>query len=373
MDHPRSPNYLRLALHVVLLSVVLTVGSAYAGAPSGVLTAIAPMLSARAAHSATRLLDGSVLIAGGMVAAGQPLTHAELYEPQNERFIPTGSLNQRRVGHTSTLLEDGHLLIAGGWGRGPLDSAELYDPAAGMFTLTGAMTTARGGSSATRLHDGRVLITGGSTLTEDATASAEIYDPTTETFTVTDAMMVARSAHSATLLADGRVLIAGGGAGDEISDSAELYDPAAGVFISTGALFAPRYKHAAALLDDGRVLIAGGSNAEDWRGQYSSAEIYDPATGSFVAAGSLSSERFKLSDALAVLPDGRVLVAGGSATVEVYDPVLDRFITAGDGFDEARYFATATLLPSGEALIVGGYNREIVTTAGAWLFTPHAR
>jgi hypothetical protein len=233
-------------------------------------------------------------------------------------FSQTGSMAKARDSHTATLLYDGRVLIAGG----PYSSAELYDPAAGTFSPTGSMTTARSGHTATLLSDGRVLIAGGDGFD---LASAELYSPAAGTFSPTGSMTTARSGHTATLLADGRVLIAGGGgvfSNAYYTDSAELYDPATGTFRPTGSMTRARSGHTATRLTDGRVLITAGR-----RGSYlGSAELYDPATGTFSPTGSMATARE--SHTATLLADGRVLIVGGSvagvgpatASAELYQP-----------------------------------------------------
>jgi|SRR6516165_8909286 hypothetical protein len=83
--------------------------------------------------------------------------------PSQGPFTLTGEMATARSAHTATLLDNGTVLLAGGWGEGftPLDSAELYHPATGKFTPTGHMTTPRAWATATLLLDGTVLIVGG--------------------------------------------------------------------------------------------------------------------------------------------------------------------------------------------------------------------
>ena len=128
-----------------------------------------------------------------------------------------------------------------------------------------------------------------------------------------------------------------------------------------------RNKYAATLLPSGGVLITGGTNENGRRG-LTQAEIYDPDKGIFFATADMNSARYKLHNALVVLPSGKVVVAGGAQSVEIYDPVAGTFSTAVGSIDAARYFATATLLQNGKVLIVGGYRMGIVSTSEAWIY-----
>jgi WD40 repeat protein len=128
-----------------------------------------------------------------------------------------------------------------------------------------------------------------------------------------------------------------------------------------------RYKHAAVILNDGNVLIVGGSDNRDWRGKYNSAEIFHTLTGKFISVSKLSGERFKLSDAVALLHDGKVIIAGGNSKVEIYDPVNEIFTQAGE-LPASYYYSTATMLNDGSILIAGGYDNSIEATSGAWIY-----
>jgi hypothetical protein len=153
----------------------------------------------------------------------------------------------------------------------------------------------------------------------------------------------ARMDATATLLQDGKVLIAGGSPDQVLTQpvlaSAELYDPTTGEFTPTGSMATARTDATATLLPDGRVLIAGGWGCPNRRmcspddtasggGALASAELYDPATGKFSRTGSMSEPR--QGAAATLLPDGRVVMtAGGSQVVEVYDPATGKFSRAG--------------------------------------------
>ena len=333
------------------------------------------MTVARAAHTATLLPDGRVLIAGGCTLDGCEMEEdgasSELYDPRDRSFAKTGEMGTERVSHTATLLPNGKVLLAGGWDRdGLLANAELYDPAVGAFYPTGRMFTHRASHTATLLRDGRVLIVGGYNGNQSV-PNAEIYNPRTETFSRTGSMVTPRSAHAAALLPNGRVLVTGGSdLQEDVVASAEIYDPGTGRFNRTDNMMVNRYKHAATRLQDGRILILGGSNADDFYGQYASAELFDPAAGTFAAVDDMNAERFKLPDAAATLSSGEVLVGGDNKRAEIYDPGSKAFRNVHGSLGAARSFATVTTLSEGRALIAGGYDQNIHLAARTWLYVP---
>jgi hypothetical protein len=324
----------------------------------------------RSCLTATRLLSGKVLLAGGTdsdgMGHGSTLRVTELFDPTSGTFTSTTPMLFTRHNHAASLLADGRVLITGGdtadlVGDDVLRYAELYDPTTGKFTQTGDMIHTRRLHTSTLLSDGTVLIAGGQEVnTLMGTATAETYDPRTGLFSATNDMLINREYHTATRLPNGKVLIAGGQVGPfggaTTARSAEVYDPATRSFTRTGSMSYARLSHTATLLEDGRVLVAGGFD------RFSGpriAELYDPAHGTFTTTGTLSAPRSQAS--AAILGDGSVVIAGGNdgstiwATVEIYQPSTGTFVTTGT-LSAARAAATATSLLDGTALIAGGSN-----------------
>lgn len=337
---------------------------------------VGEMSVARAAHQATPLRSGGILITGGCDDPGceNVLASAEIYDPAARSFRAVADMATPRDAHAAATLPDGRVVAAGGWtGRAVTASAEVYDPAKDRWTSAGDMAEARIGAVAAPLPDGRVLLVGGTASSSAPLASAEIFDPATMTFSTVARMSAPRASHAAVVLTDGRVLITGGRSsrGGPPSRSAEIFNPATGTFEPTGEMTVPRHKHAAALLPDGRVMIVGGSDQRDWRGKYSSTEIYGPDTGDFSPGPEMRRARFKLRDAVATLPlspSGALLVAGGAARPELYHQGEGSFVPVQGESSGPRMFATATLLPTGEVLILGGYDDRVRPSASAALF-----
>jgi len=308
LNHPTSSirllstRAIRIALLFGLIGTVVTVLSAPSFASS----------------IGKKLFASAAAITGGSSNQNTDASHSSSVEYVAP--VASTSMSSERHGHTATRMADGRVLIAGGENAGGvLNQTEIYDPASATFSAAANMTSARVDHSATLLADGRVLITGG----RDGGASlatTEIFDPAAGTFTSGPTMSVARAGHSATLFANGRVLIAGGDA----NGTAELLDLTAGTSTAAGSMGVARSHHSAALLQDGRVLVVGGRDGDG--NALSTGEIFDTPAESFSNVGS-ALKAGRVLPLLRVLFDGKVQIIGGSndGSMEVYDPVYEGF------------------------------------------------
>jgi hypothetical protein len=343
----------------------------------GLFSPTGSMEKARAGHTATHLLDGRVLIVGGF-GSEDSQGSAEAWDSEAGSFSAAGSLVQPRHhggGHTATLLPDGRVLVVGGFDEDAfgLTSAEVWDPVTASFSPAGTLAEGHAQHTATLLPDGRVLIVGGYRRFQHYAETAEIWHPETESFAPADLLAATRYGHTATLLDDGRVLIAGG---EGAAPPAEVWDPVTGSSAPAGSMAAGRFNHTATLLTDGRVLVVGGIGIRQ-------AEVWDPAKASFGPAGSPLVEA-RRGHTATLLPDGRVLVIGGEsgyhlndtntltvhATAEIWDPVTASFSPAGSPLVEARRGHSATLLPDGRVLVVGGADDGDDAMASAEIWGP---
>jgi hypothetical protein len=308
--------------------------------------------------------DPAVLITGGVTSfdPGNATQTAELYDPKTDTFIQVGEMIDARVEHTATRLLDGSVLVVGGFalaGGSALASAELFDSATKTFRLAANMHEDRAGHAATRLPSGNVLISGGSSLpgTNPALSSAEIYNWRRGFFRRTGSMIVPRVGHNATLLTTGKVLVVDG---DPTGGTAgELFDPATQSFTRTAGDMSAAHDTATGLVS-GKVLVAGDTGLA---GQ--PADLYDPVSDSFRLTHGLFPFAASATTATRLL-NGRVLFTGGFAfRYESNGAFL--YFPYGQGFGQ-RYSSlpshemsvprvdhTATRLPNGKVLIAGGW------------------
>jgi hypothetical protein len=311
------------------------------------------------------LLSGKALVVGGSARNDNT---AEIYDPATASWTLTGPMVvERDAFPAAALLLNGKVLATGGYSiptHASVPDAEIYDPASRQWTRTSSMSTRRQNHTATVLPNGQALVTGGNDGS-NALSIAELYDPATGKWSATGPMGTRRSSHVAVLLANGEVLVAGG---DPVGTSTELYNPSTGTWRPAGSLARGRiYGYTATRLKNGQVLVVGG-NYIPASSSSATAELFDPATGTWRDTGTLHTPRSQHTASL--LLDGRVLVAGGFdtnvlplASAEIYDPATERWSPAGV-MNRSREYQTATVLQNGQVLMAGG--NSVGTNTGGW-------
>jgi N-acetylneuraminic acid mutarotase len=367
------------------------------------------LVQARARHTATLLSNGKVLFAGGY--SGSTLSSLEIYDPATNTSTAFGTaMFHNRANHTAALLSNNRVFIAGGYtgtivsgtttvfdstayawtptGATPSGSpftgrlvvhlqngkilaaggttsssfvytsstaSHEYDPVAGTWSASsGTLVYPRHGAGSVLLSDGRVLAFGGMTDQSTPTKTAELYNPTTRTWSATSPMNSARLSGKGVLLPNGRVLVAGGvepaAGGGTAAATAEIYDPVKGAWSATGALPGHRTEFTMNVLPDGRVLVAGGRSGPSMTVD-NTAYLYDPGVGTWTQTGSMTNARVQHASAL--LPTGRVVVISGAGTktTELYNPATGTWSMAGQVATE-RQLALAGVMPSGRVLLV---------------------
>ncbi|MBN2490028.1 MAG: hypothetical protein JXQ29_04180 [Planctomycetes bacterium] len=363
---------------------------------------------ARALHTATVLQDGRVLIVGGgggSLTAPQGTQVTEVYYPWTKRFdytrTPQGSITQLgaiRVLHTATRLDDGRVLIAGGVDSqgNVLGTAEVFDPATGLFTPVGNLVTARATHTATKLPDGRVLIAGGTTASfvypnvfGGATSATEFFDPKTQTFQAGPTMRDKHMLHAAVPLRVGGsdyVLVMSGINGlflllfPNYTTGAEVYDVAARTFtnrlgaVTMGAMKTARAAFGAAQAGSGQVLIVGGASGTV-PAAIKSAEEFNPTTGVFAALPDIPTER--AAPTVTTLPSGVVLVQGGAlGSLTAPQATASCYLWSGGSFQltaaltSTRAGHAAVALGSGVVLAIGGADTNATPLDTAEYYTP---
>lgn len=225
----------------------------------------------------------------------------------------------------------------------------VVDP---LFTAAAKLGTARDFHTATALGDGTVLTVGGTSNESNTLATTELFDVASSTWSAGATLNVARRKHGA-VLTSGKLLVVGGEDAGALA-SAETYDIATKSWSLAGTMATARIRPAVAKLPDGSVLVAGGEGAS---GAIATAEIWDPSTSTFSATASMSVARAE--PMIVALGDGRVLVAGGwhgsviESSAEIFDPSTKTWSPA-PAMKTARYAGVAYPLSDGGALVAGG-------------------
>lgn len=250
----------------------------------------------------------------------------------------------------------------------------------GTFTPTGSMLEPRSFHSCVRIADQGVLViagagpgeasglrfdqlapgTPGRSSATRTMASVEFYHQASGQWSTVAPLPVPRSASEAVVLQSGIVLLTAGSEGGQSISDAQLYNVSTNRWTPTGALHTPRFGHTGTLLASGNVLVVGGNNLQSGGGQVQdSVECYDPLTGHWQRKAWLPVDA--MNHTATLLSTGEVLVVGGYSGMQnaalprafLYDPTTHRW-TERRPLPAPRMQHTATLLADGRVLICGG-------------------
>ena len=347
-------------------------------------------------HQAVYLDDRRLLVTGGghdEVTGGRhdeiPVGLIQIYDFETGLWMledPASRMQDDwRIFHSVVRLPDGKVFRVGiqvdaEWNEF-FGVADIFDPATDVWKSLPDPPTHRPIPHLVLLNDGRVLslpsVPGVFIRTAVGVGrTVDIFDPETDqwhqaaemlVFTDDEVLVIASDDQAAVPLQDGRVLVMGGNGERGSSTRAAIYDPATDMWTPTGNLGTERLEPKAVSLTDGRVLVAGSGIFLNSSAADSSAEVYDPSSGKWTAAPSMTKPRSGHS--LTLLSDGRVLAAGGMdgttgfdeivvhSTTEFFDPSTNSW-SPGPELSEPRSHHSATLLPDGRVLLVGGIRQE---------------
>ena len=331
-----------------------------------------PMQSVRGEHPGIAVLqDGRVLVAGGTTVPDSPsdaLATAEIFQRTQtaDTVVPAaGSMQIKRWRDAATTMLDGRVLVVGGGEActgSACKTADLFDPATNTFKPTAnLMNEDRTFAWSVLMVDGRVMIT------SDSSQTVEVYDPTTDSFTTIALPTIHYYGQRIVRLRDGRIMVMGGncsGACTIAQNDVAIYDPKTNAFTAAKPMNVGRSQFTAHVLPDGRVMVFGGSSISAGAIQVplDSIEAYDPTNDTW------TTEPYKLSigrtwHASALVRDGTILVMGGYTTagscasltdsVDQIDPIAGTQVSFGTLPDPNTEWNAVTML-DGSVLGVGG-------------------
>jgi len=341
-------------------------------------TPAAPMNVARSFSAFATLPNGSLLVAGGFAGAvaNSSLSSAELYNPNTNKWTMITPMHVGRAGALAATLNSGKVLVTGGLGnKGVLTSCELYDPVTNTWTMTGNMSQPRFDHQIVLLNDGRVFVAGGDFGGTENNVT-ETYNPSSGAWTTDAPQSLARADMIAVKLPIGNVLVAGGHTSKVDTLLSEIYNPVANNWTLTGPLNTPHGDAGGVLLNNNSVLIAGGyttyNDADNTIQYLYTSEIFNVTTNSWKMTGDMNYPRGESGLNIVRLGNGKVLIPGGNyqpetgqSTTELYNPATGTWSMAGTMSVARGSGAMSVLLTNGKALAFGGLLPHTCTYCGS--------
>lgn len=326
-------------------------------------------------HTATKLLDGRVLIAGGFDSLGGVFRNvSELFKittmtslangeiQYQYEWNPSDSFTTGVTGHQATLfrqpIKNGEVLLTGGYdGIMYQTSTYLYTPDTGMgsWLAVSPLNIPRYLHAQIELDNNLMMVCGGQNPTP--LSSIELYDPALDVWSLGGSMLTPRFQHAITRLLDGRILVTGG-FNTVPTNLCEIYDPVTDTWTPTGLMTFARYKHSLITLPTGQVIVIGGSGFDPTQSTVvaplKECEFYDPNTGLWGGAGSMSVARDY--PVVGYLPHlDKIYVTGDtSITTDYFDLTKAIWSKSPAILSDSRVFSLATVMDEGVILLSGG-------------------
>lgn len=291
-------------------------------------------------------------------------------------WLSVNSMSTSRVYHTSTLIsQDNSVLIAGGSdGTAAVSSVQKYIPSTGCFQTMRDMSTTRCLHTADQLSSlsGFVLLAGGYDSGNAIVGVADLYHPITADI-ITIYLSVARYQHTSTIIGRSQLVLIGGyTTGGVMVASSDMLDTSTNsVFQSgTNTMAETHVDHTATFLSNSSD-IAFIADGYDSAGAIASTYLYQGSSNSFIPLGSgvtMTPARYCQTATYLASPINKVLLTGGTsstvnfATMFLFDVASLTLSTLTSTLFYPRYIHTATLLPNGKILIIGGYNGAALRT-----------
>lgn len=342
------------------------------------LVKINDMIVERGNHSMTLLLDGRVLITGGVAFNKdnnsqftgnniQTLKSAEIFDPKTNEFSKISDMNLAHSGHHTILLKSGSVLILDD------NQCEIFNPNTNKFTLAGKLKTSV--DSAFLMPDSNALIIGiENNKNAEKKLVVEIYDTKTNSSKIVNKFQFDRHNSNIVKLNDNKIFLVGGfqfiyknngPLKSELVKTAEIYDYLSNKITCAANINLPRQDASATLLDSGEILIAGGQ--DDKNVQVAQSEIYNPYKNKFTVGASMIKPKSNLKTLK--LANGEVVFIGGNSVIEKYNTKSNKFelIEGTDLGDSDRQ--NIIMLKNNNILITGGFKNAYDTVKDSWLLS----
>ena len=274
----------------------------------------------------SHLADGRIFVTGGHIADYVGYQHSSIYDPVANSWSAGPDMNAGRWYPTNTTLSNGDVLAVSGTINGPASSQVYNDTPQVYQAATNTWRTLSNAVLHLQLYPMMFLAPNGKVFLAGWNPDTRYLDPTgTGSWSFVANSSQWRNYGSAVMYDVGKIMIVGGG-GDQAGGPAPTntaqvinLNSATPSWTSVASMHFPRRQLNATVLPDGKVLVTGGSNAsstdpnlafDNWQAPVYAAEMWDPATNTWTTLASASKYRGYHSWAL-LLPDGRVLTGGG--------------------------------------------------------------